>query len=440
MPRLLTRLRGQGFRLLMAADAGALLLIMVAVNLARFGTDWPTYPASTFALGFVGATAIHLLVAYFGGLYEPEQRLGIRPALPRVAMLTAVAVLLVGSVWLIVGRYPGGRANLVALLVLGALALAGNRRVARILRRQREGPPKVLLVGAPDDVNLARSHLRDSDRATVVVGYTASPRTLLQSVEDSGATDVLLLSAGMLAEVYPEPLTTLERRGLGVWQRIGAHDTLLGLKALREVAGMPFVPLRTHTLPPSRARFKRALELLGVTITIPMTVPLLIVVGVYIRLVAGPPVLFWQRRVGREGQVFDLVKFRTMYPDAEEGVGPVLAGDVDERVVPACRWLRASRIDELPQLWNVARGEMSVVGPRPERPEMTARFEQLIPGYFRRHEIPPGITGLAQIQGRYHTDPGFKLGHDLQYLVNWSPILDAQILARTVWVVLTRRV
>lgn len=439
-PRLLTGLHGRGIRALMAADAAALLLVMVGVNLVRFGVDWPTYPTSTFALGFVGATAIHLLVFYFGGLYEPEQRLGLRPTLPRVAVLTAVGVLLVASVWLTVGRYPGGRANLAALLVLGSLAVAGNRRLARVLRRQREGPPRVLLVGAPDDVGLASSHLRDGEQATVVVGHLASSRPLLEAVDDTGATDVLLLSGSMLAEVYPEPLTTLERRGVGVWHRIGAHDTLLGLKGLREVAGMPFVCLRTHTLPASRAHFKRVLELAGVVVTLPITLPTLLAVALYVRVVAGPPVLYRQERVGREGRPFELVKFRTMYPHAEEGIGPVLAGNDDVRIVPACRWLRATRMDELPQLWNVLRGEMSVVGPRPERPELTAQYEQLLPGYFRRHEIPPGITGLAQIHGRYHTDPGYKLGHDLQYLVNWSPILDLQILARTIWVVVSRRV
>ncbi|HVL98457.1 MAG TPA: exopolysaccharide biosynthesis polyprenyl glycosylphosphotransferase [Egibacteraceae bacterium] len=439
-PRLLTRLRAGGFRLLMAADAAALLVVMVGVNLVRFGTSWPTYPLSTYALGFVGATAIHLVVYYFGGLYEPEQRLGVRPALPRVAMLTALAVLLVAAVWLAVGRYPGGRANLVALLVLGSLALTGNRHLARSLRVQREGPPRVLLVGPPDDVNLARSHLRDYDRTTIVVGYTGSRGSLLEAVEDTDATDVLLLTGRMLDEVYPEPLTTLARRGVGVQQRVGAHDTLLGLRGVREIAGMPFVALGTHTLPVSRARFKRVLELVGVVAALPVTLPALAALAAYVRIVAGPPVLFRQNRVGREGRVFALVKLRTMYPHAEDGLGPVLAGDRDVRVVPACRWLRATRLDELPQLWNVLRGEMSVVGPRPERPELTAQYEQLIPGYSRRHEIPPGITGLAQIHGRYHTDPEFKLGHDLQYLVNWSPVLDLEILARTVWVVLTRRV
>jgi lipopolysaccharide/colanic/teichoic acid biosynthesis glycosyltransferase len=135
-----------------------------------------------------------------------------------------------------------------------------------------------------------------------------------------------------------------------------------------------------------------------------------------------------------------MLKFRTLRPDAEEGIGPILARRNDPRIVRACQWIRDTRLDELPNLWNVLRGEMSIVGPRPERPELTALHEALIPGYGRRHEIPPGITGLAQIHGSYHTDPSFKLGYDLQYLVNWSPVLDLQIALRTIWVVVTRRV
>jgi lipopolysaccharide/colanic/teichoic acid biosynthesis glycosyltransferase len=156
-------------------------------------------------------------------------------------------------------------------------------------------------------------------------------------------------------------------------------------------------------------------------------------------IVAGRPLLYWQERVGVGGVPFRMVKFRTMGTDAEAAGGARLAEREDPRVIPACRWVRDTRMDELPQLWNVLRGEMSLVGPRPERPELTAGFERSIPGYARRHELPPGLTGLAQIHGRYHTDAEYKLGYDLQYLVNWSPVLDLEILVRTAWVVLARR-
>ena len=125
--------------------------------------------------------------------------------------------------------------------------------------------------------------------------------------------------------------------------------------------------------------------------------------------------------------------------NAESKTGVIKANENDTRVLPGLDWVRKSRLDELPQFINVARGEMSIIGPRPERPDFTANYEILIPGYGRRHDIPPGITGLAQVDGRYHTDPSYKLGHDLQYLVNWSPILDLQILLKTIWTVLSRR-
>ena len=128
-----------------------------------------------------------------------------------------------------------------------------------------------------------------------------------------------------------------------------------------------------------------------------------------------------------------------MVHDAEQA-GPQLSGKEDGRVVKGLGWMRGTRMDELPQLWNVLKGEMSLVGPRPERPEMIAEFEHDVAGYARRHELPPGITGFAQINGRYETDPAYKLGYDLQYIVNWSLILDVQILLRTILVVVTRRV
>ena len=122
-----------------------------------------------------------------------------------------------------------------------------------------------------------------------------------------------------------------------------------------------------------------------------------------------------------------------MYPDVSGIRYPIRypLQKNDARVEPSLRWLRSSRLDELPRLWNVFRGQMSLVGPRPERPEFTTKLEQQIPGYGRRHSIKPGVTGLAQVYGRYDTDAAHKLGYDLQYLVNWSVTLDTQLLLRS---------
>jgi lipopolysaccharide/colanic/teichoic acid biosynthesis glycosyltransferase len=436
----LARERGAQPRLprLLLADGVVLLVLMSAINWARFGTEWPTYPLSHYAVGFSVATGIHLVVYYFGGLYEPQQRLGAQPWLPRVARATLVAVLLGAAVALLAGRYLMPRGNLVALLVLATLGVTGVRHLQRWLLARRQGPPRVLLVGPGVDSDLARSHLPDSDRAARVVGEQDTVDGLVERADRLRATDVLLLTSGLLDQVYPRTLAELEARGIAVLQRVSGAHTLLGLEEVREVGGMPFVALRTHTLPLSRARLKRVIELLVLAVTAPLTAPLTLAVTGYVLACAGRPLLFWQDRVGREGIVFSMAKFRTMQPPPP-GAPPQLTEANDPRVLRSCRFLRRSRLDELPQLWHVLRGQMSLVGPRPERPELTATFEQLIVGYARRYEIPPGITGLAQVRGRYSTDPEYKLGHDLQYLVNWSPARDVQILASTLWVILRRR-
>jgi exopolysaccharide biosynthesis polyprenyl glycosylphosphotransferase len=169
------------------------------------------------------------------------------------------------------------------------------------------------------------------------------------------------------------------------------------------------------------------------------SVPLLCLAAVLIKLTSLGPVLYCQQRVGQGGNEFTLYKLRTMVDGAEQKTGPVLAGPADERVTWIGRFLRDSRIDEIPQLFNVLNGTMSLVGPRPERPEFVGKFLRTIPGYTERLQVKPGLTGLAQVDGEYHTTPEYKLKYDLAYIYNHSLWLDMRIMAETVKVMLTRR-
>ncbi len=440
--RPLTWLWGHGFRFLVVLDGVALYLTMVVISFVRFGFsfDWDTYPLSRYFVGFAIATAIHLVINYFSGLYEREPRLGVRPWLPRVLLATGIGVAVQGLAFVLLDRYLMPRLNLAVFLVVASFVLVANRSLSRKLAVRRQGPPRVVLVGEPASIDLATQHLGDSDRDAVVVDRVGSPELLSAAVADNAATDVLLLDVEAFGAVYPEPLNTLDGAGVGFLQRVSARETLLGLKTVRQVGGMPFVPLRLHTVASHKVRLKRLFDLLVVIVFAPLWVPVIALVALYVAVRAGRPVLYRQARVGRDGKVFEVVKFRTMVRDAESDGRARLATQDDDRVVPALRWMRSTRADELPQLWNVLRGEMSLVGPRPERPELVAEIVERVPGYVRRNELPPGVTGLAQVQGRYGTDAEYKLGYDLQYLVNWSIVIDIQILFRTVWVVVSRRV
>ncbi len=436
--RPLTWMWDRGFRFLFLLDAIGLFGSMVIINLVRFGWTWPTYPRSHYWVGFGVATLIHLSVNYFAGLYEREPRLGYRPWLPRIAVATSISIALDGLAAVLTDRYLMPRLNLGLLLVVAAIWLTANRTVSRHFANRRMGPSRILLVGHGEAVDLAKRHF-DSEADANVVGTVARATELFDRVHATNATDVLLLDLSAFESAFPEPLTALDREGVGVHQRVSARETLLGLQSVREIAGMPFTRMRTHAMASHQLRLKRLFDLAVMAVITPVVVPTLLLVALYVRIVAGTPVLYRQTRVGLRGRRFEVVKFRTMVRTAEEN-GAQYSAAGDPRVIPALRWMRATRADELPQLWNVLRGEMSLVGPRPERPEMIEAFEIDVAGYARRHELPPGITGFAQINGRYETDAAFKLGYDLQYLVNWSIVLDVQILLRTVWVVLSRRV
>ena len=431
------RLWHAGFRWLYVVDALGVFSILVVVMAVRFGTDWPE-PAASW-VGIVVATALIQVVFYFGGLYEKQVRLGQRMWFSRVAGLTLVGLAVSAVLVLPTGRYPVPRANLPAVGVLVAFFATGSRELSRRLRAGRFGPPRVLLVGSDEQTLLAAEHLDESDRDAVVAARVVDGDEVLADVDRHRATDVVFVDDVVVEDLFPEPAGTLDARGIGAYLRVTATSALMGLREVREIGGMPYVALRSRALRPHQVRLKRLVELVVVVAVSPLVLVVAVLVVGWLRVVAGTGVVLRQQRVGRGGRPFTLVKFRTMDADAEDDSGARLADRDDQRVLRGCGWLRRTRLDELPQFWNVVRGEMSLVGPRPERPELVAEFEAAIPGYGRRHEIPPGITGLAQTRSGYHTDPAYKLGHDLQYLMSWSPILDAQILARTVLVMVRRQ-
>jgi exopolysaccharide biosynthesis polyprenyl glycosylphosphotransferase len=167
--------------------------------------------------------------------------------------------------------------------------------------------------------------------------------------------------------------------------------------------------------------------------------PVMLVVAILVKLTSPGPVFFRQQRVGLNDNVFTLYKFRSMRLDAEAETGPVWAQRDDPRVTPLGRWLRKLRLDELPQLFNVVRGEMSLVGPRPERPEFVSRLIEQIPYYSYRHCVKPGITGWAQINHKYGDtleDAVIKLEYDLYYIKNLAISLDTFIIFHTLKVML----
>jgi lipopolysaccharide/colanic/teichoic acid biosynthesis glycosyltransferase len=184
---------------------------------------------------------------------------------------------------------------------------------------------------------------------------------------------------------------------------------------------------------------KRVIDTFVTAATALFWVPLCLLVGIYLKIANGGPVMFRQRRIGINGQPFIMYKFRTMTEDAEDG-GPRFANEDDERVIKGGHFLRRARLDEFPQLWNVLKGDMSLVGPRAEQVPFVRAFRRKIPFYEHRHLVRPGVTGWAQVNYGYADDQADtveKLTYDLYYIKHMSPLMDLRVLWRSIWTVLS---
>jgi len=198
------------------------------------------------------------------------------------------------------------------------------------------------------------------------------------------------------------------------------------------IAGLPLLKIKESPLFGWRGVIKRGFDLLVAGLALMLLSPLLILIGLLVKLDSRGPVFYLQERIGLDGRNFSIYKFRTMIPEAETQTGPVWAKKDDARTTRIGRFLRKFSLDELPQLINVLRGDMSVVGPRPERPHFVGQFRQSVPRYLERHRVRSGMTGWAQVNGlRGDTSIEQRTRYDLYYVENWSLVFDMKILILT---------
>ena len=438
-----------------ALDACAVLAAFVgaAALLGALGAVPPGGAALT--LGILVTTV--LVVFTVRGLYRPQHGLSRAETMYRVGANVSVGLMVaIAANAIILG---GDAFTSRAVLLLGwllAMALVGAGRLAHgavigRLRASGVGLDRLLIVGTGCAAAAVHDRVRRAPEAGyTVVGCLAHPRgpafPAVQADLVRGTTERLaelvrqyqvdeLVFA--LEDVSPAEIQGLTQRvldlpvGVKVYPdvfRLSTNDTL----SVGDVAGIPVVTLRRIGLRAWSRVVKRAVDLVVSSVMLAALSPLMAVLGMLIKLDSPGPVFFVQERVGYDGEPFNLLKFRSMPVDAEAETGPVRTTPDDPRPTRIGRLMRRYSLDELPQFINVFRGQMSVVGPRPERPYFVEQFRQTIPGYMARHRAKSGITGWAQVNGlRGDTSIAARTAYDLYYVENWSLLLDARIMART---------
>lgn len=273
---------------------------------------------------------------------------------------------------------------------------------------EQTAPPRIL--GAVDDIGRVMDEI-----GTVDLVYAALPLSAAGKIESvAEACAVRTAHLCLVPDLF-------------------GMDLLLNSR-VSDVDGLPVIHLLDEAPFDGRHLVKRAIDIAFSGAALLALSPVLALIALAVKLSSPGPVFYRQERMGLNGQTFDMLKFRSMPTDAEAATGAVWSKPGENRATPVGAFLRKTSLDELPQFWNVLRGDMSVVGPRPERPVLIEGFRHEIPGYMLRHKMKAGITGWAQVNGwRGNTSLSKRIEYDLFYIQNWSLTLDLRIMVMTLW-------
>jgi exopolysaccharide biosynthesis polyprenyl glycosylphosphotransferase len=447
-------------RVLAAADLVALALALAIPALLAADPAGAGDPAGPALGALRGLDRGQLLLALAGlplalacfranGLYEGDVRrighTGVDDVPGLVQSLLASVVLL--WVWLDLLSTPPPFPSLLLFGAFGALLVLVLRTAARRVLRATLNPERVLLVGDGPELPALAHKLRRhaSYGAEAVAICSVEELELEREVREHGVERVIVAGdeAGCGGRI--ELLRRCKELSLRVGFVPRVHEALGPAVLVDEVEGITLLEIPAPVLSPSSRALKRAMDVVGAAAGLLLAAPLLLVLAAAIKLDSRGPVLFRQRRVGRWGEPFRIAKLRTMTVDAEARQAELRAHsrdpgwlliDDDPRVTRVGRFLRRTSLDELPQLWNVLRGDMSLVGPRPL---IESEDEQLVGWRRSRVDLKPGLTGLWQILGRTAIPFDEMVKLDYLYVTNWSLWGDVRVLLRTVPVVLGRR-
>ena len=434
--------------------ADPLLVVVVGLLAYRYYLEEWLPPEHYLLFLAAGAMAVAVLFPLFK-LYEPQRGVSLTEELRRLVlawgMLAAItsAVLFATKTGVSFSRVWVGLC-LVSGLLATVAARVSIRLVLRSLRRRGRNLRHIAIVGAGTLGRTIAERLAEASWAGFrVVGFfdddPATHGTTVAGAPVLGATDALpdgldrngvdqvWIALPLRAEArIREILDLLQTETVDVRFVPDIYNFTLLHHSMTEIAGLPVINLTESPLQGANAVIKAIEDFVLSSVILVLASPLLLIIALGVKLSSPGPVLYRQERVTWNGERFTMLKFRTMPVDAEAASGPVWADRSQARTTPLGAFLRRTSLDELPQFFNVLRGEMSIVGPRPERPEFVERFKQEVPRYMQKHLVKAGITGWAQVNDfRGNTDLRERIRYDLYYIENWSVWFDLRIIVLT---------
>jgi exopolysaccharide biosynthesis polyprenyl glycosylphosphotransferase len=446
-----------------AADAVAVYVGFLLAVWIRFDSGWipllheTAPPRELYHAAGLVMTLLMLFIFQSLHLYSRPQLGSFSERIPRLVRAIGLGILLSTALAFVIRTEPP-LSRLTVFLSFGTTSLLVmiERLIlfkAEIrLARRRSASNRVLILGVDTlAANLKRALEREPRLRTRVVGFLRTngepmdpgidpalvigdTETLPRCIEDQVMDQVILASSVQLPEECMARMVLDCERAMIAFHFVPDLFRILTISMdIQSIDGIPVLGNRQWPLDYFWNRiWKRTEDIVGSLLGIIISIPILITAAILIRRQSPGPVFFRQERCGEKGQVFTIYKLRTMVCEAESETGPVWASEDDPRRTPIGATLRAFNLDELPQFWNVLKGDMSLVGPRPERPHFVEQFKEDISRYMWRHAYKPGMTGWAQVNGlRGNTSIKDRIKFDLYYLENWSVAFDFKILALT---------
>jgi exopolysaccharide biosynthesis polyprenyl glycosylphosphotransferase len=425
---------------LLALEAAFLLSYHV-----RFLSGWFAVPLGVPAFQPYLVTSLVLLVIWAGifyaeGLYDPTRRRSLEEDLIGVVRGVVLGSLVVLALAFFVRQLSYSRSFFGIFFWMSLLFLVLGRGIARaILHRiyaRGVGTVRVIVVGdSPMHQRVVETYQRLPGLGYQLVGELRSsdPEAVERLLVETRADQVVLSLSFEELDRVAAVAESLGPHHVDVFLVPDMYRIHVSRMRLKEIAGLPFISVRGVGLSGMDRIVKRGFDILFSATALVLLSPLLFALALLVKLGSPGPVLYRQERLGRDNRPFHMLKFRTMKVDAEGDSGPVWTVENDPRRTGTGSFLRRYSLDELPQLLNVLRGDMSMVGPRPERAHFAEEFEGTVPRYLERHRVRSGLTGWAQVHGlRGNTPIEDRTIYDLHYVENWSLGLDLRILLRTV--------
>jgi exopolysaccharide biosynthesis polyprenyl glycosylphosphotransferase len=425
-------------------------------------------PLKSYVLVFPLFLAIHLVIFFLQGFYRTRLKRTKIDDFFLVTLNAILTILVIQAILAYLNAYSQGAAPLFRVtfklshgflavyfvVIVLMISFLRNQIFYFMKKRYAKGMnlKSVLIVGAGDmGISVAEKLFQYKDLGFVVKGFLDDERSAGEVVDVNGGISVLgplselesILEKDDVSDVYValdldnygkilETLKVVNKYVVNV-RLIPDLFQLLTLKArIEDLDGFPVISVDEPPLRGMLLLAKRMIDIVVSATILLLFSPFLLLIGLLIKLTSKGPVLYHQERMGLDGKKFIMHKFRTMFCDAESQTGPVMCAPDDPRITKIGKFLRKFSLDEIPQLVNVLKGEMSLVGPRPERPVFVKEFREQIPKYMLRHKVKSGVTGWAQVHGlRQDTPIDKRLDYDFYYIQNWSLSLDLKILWKT---------